>query len=493
MIRSTLLLGLTLLLLSVSSSALQGWPKEQSQQVAYTFNANHIFNAIHSSMRQFGSSLHHNGMSYFIATVPADTHFYHGGNTSKPVTGREWLAFEPEHALMFSAQPPIPPLDMAHRRVLEQHVFGGTEDKTEEVHRAGYLHTYVTKHVLRLLYLDGQAAAKSAIGTMDTQDYVLVNQSIGRKRGSMGEFNRIIQMCQRANEEWKGNIDGIIRMEAGFELILCSFEHHLIPLRIAPVSSRGQDWFDDDDEFFSYYQAVTARYDGIGGNRVRIDYDDFVSAYTHKEADLFRYGSKPRLNSTDAAVLDSIREEIDRIARKFRQSAPLHDWQSVTDMIVARFAPRLAYATSPAMSSYQVLERQLDLMMKPFIDYDARNQKAEVQRCTEEYIPSDWSTTSTAAHAIRGVSHRICSTIMGLLHSDEINEKTLPTATKRLNELKDWLDWTIWKRCTGCEADEVCVVPMWPRGSLSDWEKPACLNKTEGRRHGGYWGPVIRQ
>jgi len=36
----------------------------------------------------------------------------------------------------------------------------------------GYFHTYRTKHPLRLLYLDGQAAAKSSFGTQDTQDKV---------------------------------------------------------------------------------------------------------------------------------------------------------------------------------------------------------------------------------------------------------------------------------------------------------------------------------
>lgn len=83
-----------------------------------SFHANHIFNAIHNSMRQFGSSLHHNGMSFFIATVPAGTHLYHSGMyDDKAVQGTEWLAFEPEHALIFTHNPgpknrprPPPPL-----------------------------------------------------------------------------------------------------------------------------------------------------------------------------------------------------------------------------------------------------------------------------------------------------------------------------------------------------------------------------------------------
>ena len=34
-------------------------------------NAHHIFNAIYSSLRTWGSAMNHNGMSFFPATMPA--------------------------------------------------------------------------------------------------------------------------------------------------------------------------------------------------------------------------------------------------------------------------------------------------------------------------------------------------------------------------------------------------------------------------------------
>src|ERR1700712_4660290 len=69
-------------------------------------NANLIFNAIHSSMRQWGSSLNHNGMSLFPARIPNNTHLYHGTHTPNAVKGMEWLAFEIEHAEMFARSMP---------------------------------------------------------------------------------------------------------------------------------------------------------------------------------------------------------------------------------------------------------------------------------------------------------------------------------------------------------------------------------------------------
>ncbi|KAL4927018.1 uncharacterized protein BDV17DRAFT_292914 [Aspergillus undulatus] len=62
-------------------------------------NANHIFNAIHDSMRQFGSSLHHNGMSFFLASVPEGIHLYHGNARPDHLKEIGWKAFEPEHAM----------------------------------------------------------------------------------------------------------------------------------------------------------------------------------------------------------------------------------------------------------------------------------------------------------------------------------------------------------------------------------------------------------
>lgn len=458
-----------------------------------SLNANHIFNAIHSSMRQFGSSLHHNGMSFFIATVPAGTHFYHSGsNDETAVKGMEWLAFEPEHALIFARNPgprhrPRPPPPLLEVQSTErQHVLAkieAHEDSTKK-ERPGYFHTYTAKHDLRLLYVDGQAAAKSNFGTLDTQDYILA-KNVHRDDGTMGEWMRAHNMCKRAREQWKGHIDGILRMEGGFEIILCSFEESLDLLRISPVLVGNQDENWRADEQVNYFQSIGARYQGIGGNRVKLDYEDFVSAFTFPEANLFQFGKLPRLNATDSKTLDQIRAQVDRLASKTRnQKASLHDWQSVVDMIVARYSPRLAYISSLAINSTSLLQANLDRYMRPFIDYKNRDSEAEIRRCTQELIPGNWPI-NTAGQAVWTVSRRICSTMSFLsYHASEIE---LDAAVQQVNELMEWLDWTTWKQCTGCKVDEVCVVPMWPWGGLGDWKKPNCANRETITSHMGYW------
>jgi len=172
-------------------------------------------------MRQWGSSLQHNGLSFFPATIPADTQFYHGTVTPEAVTGMEWLAFEIEHAENF-ARGRGPPPGKGHPRppTLFHEWFGLGDDnlKDAEPDSHGYLHEYRTIHDLRVLYIDGMAAAKSTMGTLDLQDFILRNFT--DPQDVRGDWQRAKDLCT-LGVDW--NIEGFIRMEPGFELILCNF------------------------------------------------------------------------------------------------------------------------------------------------------------------------------------------------------------------------------------------------------------------------------
>jgi hypothetical protein len=168
-------------------------------------NAPQIFNALQSSMRQWGSSLNHNGMSFFRATIPVNTQLYHGTHTADPVTGMEWLAFEVEHAEVFARsrgppgkgrrppgggpggrpcgppgegdrdgdRPPLPPMGQDPRLLAP---YGDGSSVYAETH--GYLHEYrATRTLDKLLYIDGMSAGKTSMGTLDTQDFLLRNDT----------------------------------------------------------------------------------------------------------------------------------------------------------------------------------------------------------------------------------------------------------------------------------------------------------------------------
>ena len=98
------------LLLSFVSLASSISPASAPDLAAARRNAFRIFNTVHSAMRQFGSSSNHNGLSFFLATVPEGNLFYHGRHSPSRPDSFDWLAFEVEHGYGFAqSRMPMPP------------------------------------------------------------------------------------------------------------------------------------------------------------------------------------------------------------------------------------------------------------------------------------------------------------------------------------------------------------------------------------------------
>jgi hypothetical protein len=284
-------------------------------------------------------------------------------------------------------------------------------------------------------------------------------------------------------DEWEGNIDGIIRMEAGFEVILCSFEDNLDVVSIKQQKTRqgGGPGSRDSGDQLSYYQAVAARFDGIGGNRVSVDYDSLVSVYAYANATYWDSADLPRV-SNDSAITKTIREDV----RAMVTSTPTPeavDWQAVTDMVIGRYASRIASLSDGSISSLHDLQADIDRALRPFVDYNYRSESSEVARCAEQFLsPAAIASNTTAAVAVKATSRRICQTL-----SSAAAVETLDDGLLLVRSLKDWLGWTTWKRCIGCHVDEVCMIPIWPWGHKKDREQPRCSDMTDDQ-HGDYWG-----
>ncbi|CAL5866308.1 uncharacterized protein PFLUO_LOCUS515 [Penicillium psychrofluorescens] len=509
-------------------------------------NANHIFNAIHASMRQWGSSLHHNGMSFFLASVPEGTQFFHGTSESTPIIGTEWLAFEPEHAMVFAGRrgPPhrVPPpknddydddndspshheelrrREPHHAESGERCISPEVEDAAEE--DAGYLHTYAAAKDLRLLYIDGMSAGKTAKGTLDSQDVLLFNGSLedaptkpGPGSGSEGERARLA--CELAQDAWEGRIDGVLRMEAGFEIILCAFERDLIPVRITQVKSRSGEGdegrhnpkhddhsgprADDDDKkrkgpghggppgSVNWMRAITHRYQGIGGSRVSLNYDNFVTAFAY-DVDLFPSKSTlPRLTGLSQSELDSIRQDVTGLVMSHEATEPSWNWQTTVDMLVTRYSNELSYYVSGKITSLEDLHAEIERLLAPFIDYGDRNTELEVDRCTMHSMPLRANLSTLAARAVLSVARTTCGALFGVWEETQ----DLKVAVEKTQALVDYLAWTTWKECRGCADNEICVVPIWPLGSVEDYKHPQCKNASNPYDGEGesYWRGLHR-
>lgn len=119
------------------------------------------------------------GHSIVRATIPTGTLLYHG-RPWKLAPTREWLAFDPEHAMMFAAS------------------------------ENGTLFTYMTTQELNVIYFDG-ASANKFNGVVDTQDILLWGEvNHVPHDGAMGELDRMDAGCAWGQQY---GVDGLLRMQ----------------------------------------------------------------------------------------------------------------------------------------------------------------------------------------------------------------------------------------------------------------------------------------
>lgn len=223
--------------------------------------AAHIFNSIHSALRQWGSSIQHNGLSFLPVTIPEGNIFYHGTHSTERPAGLEWLAFEMEHANLFAmsfefhkndsdstihASSGAPEWRSLHGKMSAlmsetaqagqghgidaQRVLSSSapDDDDDGGHKRpgppeyppdqrGYFHTYRAARPLNLVYIDGMAAAKCGLGTLDSQDFILNDFDTQRPPGGMqGEIRR-----RPISASWPKN--GMWTAGYGWKLALRSF------------------------------------------------------------------------------------------------------------------------------------------------------------------------------------------------------------------------------------------------------------------------------
>ncbi|KAK7736973.1 hypothetical protein SLS53_006728 [Cytospora paraplurivora] len=513
-----------------------------------------IFNAVNDALRQFGSSLHHNGMSFYLATIPEGVILHHGNTNPNSPDDPDWLAFEIEHAEIFArgrhggpgggppgGPPPPgdghgkPPFDKRGGRAAFDLVHLSKDDRPQQPileepyasdpqvvgsmqGEGGWLHTYRTARPLRYLYIDGMGGGKTTMGTLDSQDYLLRGDKetvytmgkpppppprVGKRSGGpMDEQLRAAELCEMCGR-W--NLSGVIRMEAGFEIIQCDFREGLEQIqalqRPDPGPSDGPGGPMGD---FEYIRGLSERYFGIGSSRAIIDYTSMVSAFFFplnltnpdpKRPDL------PRLSNVSEAELGAIKAHLNRVIQeKHDDVARTIDWQDVTDLIVARYTDRIqSMAEKP--STVESLLKELNFLLTPYIDYSGKEKDqiaAATDRCANFYLHGI-SPSSEADHlihaGIKAVTTHLCTKLFDVREllirtSSSVNSDVLSSAVATLRSLIEYLGWARFKRCLSCEIDEVCLIPMWPFGSKQDYDSPRCVNESSVRDDGGdsYWG-----
>ncbi|KAK0653150.1 hypothetical protein B0T16DRAFT_427351 [Cercophora newfieldiana] len=504
-------------------------------------NAFLIFNSVHSAMRQWGSSLHHNGMSLIPATIPRGTALYHGSAFNSTPIAPEWLAFEMEHAENFARSRPYgiwpnvsthhdhrprPMFDQdnAQRRLKNTPL---AEENSKTIR--GYFHTFLTTRPLHLLYVDGSSAGNTYLGTLDTQDYIL-RLLDPAEDNPFADYQRARELCALVTS-W--GYDGIIRMEIGFEIIWCDFSEGKGLETRSVVRSKGLEASEKWDPkkgregVWRWARAAGERYDGIGGGRVKLDFSRMVSPLWYP-VDVRNPDEKrakeglPRLVGMTREEREVVMGRVGAVAKAGgKGNGEGVDWQGVVDMVVARYSERLGYMASEEVEAGRFVE-EVFAATNSYVEYPSapgdvtvlnggEGFAQECQRCAEQYLlplewkraSGDWTEEDEMLHAvISSVTQRICQTLFDVrteleslqpgivfgVASGDINDTERATMQKAVEQgrgmvrnLTAELRWTTWKKCRGCAANEVCFVAMWPFGRVSDHYEPSCF------WHDNYW------
>ncbi|SJM88733.1 uncharacterized protein ZBIST_4922 [Zygosaccharomyces bailii] len=372
-------------------------------------NSTAIFNSIYAALRQSGSDLHPVGVTYFPAIIPKGTLLFHAGKGEMP-EGLEWLAMDHEFSLNFGSR-----RQAYGRRSLSRRGKGpggpggsgkpggppgsGKQDQSSDQPKKNFdrsgsmtMMTFrATRDLNRFLYLDGASASKSTTGEMDTQK--MISDLVGSQSNSTSDGdNGKRVMSERLYAEricsWgkKYGLEGIVRVEVGFELVLCDFldgstelvsnnSYPLVndmlglppPTKITaengwPLDANGtliedqlteeqrailkkeDDWetrmrkFDTMD---SFGQLLAGEIHDKGDRRIHLDYRHMVTGLNRTYINPDPNNRRLLNDDISLEVELGMLHDLENSLRGGFDSSESTDWQQVLDEIVDKFSPML--------------------------------------------------------------------------------------------------------------------------------------------------------
>ncbi|KAK9425788.1 hypothetical protein SUNI508_03149 [Seiridium unicorne] len=167
----------------------------------FSSTAPYLFSSTSSLLQQWGNTFFPNGHNIAPCEIPPYTLFYHGRLDGEQPPSPEWLAFD---------------LEMSYG------IMGST--------RNSHMLTYQTTKPVKALYFDGESATLMGLGQMDTQMLHVFGNISGPPHEGWGlyeEYARATGLCdwlESAGLRGSGwGYEGVIRMNAGFEMIWCDF------------------------------------------------------------------------------------------------------------------------------------------------------------------------------------------------------------------------------------------------------------------------------
>ncbi|CAK5273585.1 unnamed protein product [Mycena citricolor] len=434
--------------------------------------SNFIFETVNSLLQHWPNTRYRNGHTIVPGTIPVGTLLYHGRRFPDVPKYPDWTSLDPEHSYHFCGS------DFPQPRNWE-----GQE------------------------YREAQTGAANMItGTLDSQDLLIWGDADPKRW--LDEGQRISGLCKWGKEF---GIDGFVRMEMDFEVMVCDFENGLkldsadflaswYPRWEPPISSAHrsdviESRIHDDADPLIVRQILGAevlragmwhnRYPG--DIRIQLDLSRAVSFYdidlvpslvAHRLASQDRF--EHRLINISAADLHAVNLRLRSVlAEPPAPSASGVDWKALFHVPVARYSDRLELVSHLLQSRAEeaLIHVQLRVMLTPYILHSAVPDGAHDgdawavpiwKKCATRHSDpirqrEDSLTPSerTLLAALEGVNREICRVVVGMwalgVHAglDPLipgdpgadSVNLVDSWRASLQNLMSWLDWSVWIKC----------------------------------------------
>lgn len=478
-------------------------------------NASAVFNSVHGALKQKDANILPVGVTFIPAYIPPNTRFYHSTSSPNIPNLFEWIAMDYEFSYNFAPFPrrkaraphrhhqKLVPNDSNHMEQSEINTKSNFRHPSFEGKHI-YLYTFrTTKELNKVLLLDGASASKMS-PEMDQQ---LI---LSRQENITETVDERISSEKICNWGKSFGLQGIIRLEIGYEIIICDFHKdlelisnvtldHLTETLSFPKEekeinnelSKNRTEFIDLLEYFSGYEHVRAgSLVNDGESRIKLDFSNMVTPLNRTYIDPNPYTRN--ISYIPIELRESLLSEIEDVYNRGTYPNDKTDWQIITAGITNKFGPmlKLLNNTLTDFDGSNIKEVGDDLVKFTFNfirRYNDNNKKNELQR--EYRFNSSIIDYVYHTYPLQNSDILIYSSIFKVQFDVQTMIFTLFDLGKEivdhiyvenagvnlhmfrhqieqvktdLNQLLDTLQWSIFTECSRkCNWDEVCYVPSW--------------------------------
>ncbi|GME79346.1 unnamed protein product [Ambrosiozyma monospora] len=474
-------------------------------------NATAIFNDVNNVLKQKNTDLYPVGVSYLPVYIPEGTLLYHANRDGKTPSNITWAAMDYEFSYHYIDVPRVKPQNLHP-----------TEKRDTKI---PHIFTLEVKRPLdKLILLTGASASKLPTGEMDSQ-YLLAQVDVYE---DFDEKQMISKICRWGQEN--GGLDGLVRLEVGFEVILCDVTDKLNVIhdltladtkkfigfpteeKLPTEQSEGEK---QQSLVLDKFEAMAGFDNYLAGSRVydsekRIlpDFSKLVTLLNRTYIDPDPY--KRRIYNASNSTKEKVLTDLSHALKTPNDPSSSTNWQIITEGIVSKFGPMLVTFNS-CFTNFEHVHHDTGLLGQELSSYTFNYIRRYISSTTYNFTTESrklavWDHAHPIKHLTTPVDHLIWSSIAMtqqhivdvvydtfLLSRDLLSTynsgnsrhivepERIKKGQEQVRNLLDKLNWPLFYRCSQtCGFDEICFVPTWGPSRMN------MLKNTAGLEIGGY-------